>query len=363
MAVYFIVIILTLIFGYQAQSADIREGVRIDDNGRVHHSSNAKLYFIIISILLICVAGLRYDVGADFFGYYDYAKYAKSFLDRLTSLDEPGYSFICKITELIYPQGGVAVFLASLITIGLSLSTIFKYTDKLFLSLMLFLFLGFWHGSFNGVRQFLAASILFCGYPFLKNGKFLKYLIFVLLAFLFHRSAIVMILPYFVIRREVNIKNLFILIIVTAIGFYSSDRFFAISNMVLDKQSSFTNAYATHAINILRVFVSIAPLVLFIPPWLGKTDKEHDFYINILVMSSSLNIMTMNSALLNRIYIYTILLQAMAIPKLLDVFMDKTKRTIVICMLILYGIFWLYELWNSTSLNNFMWIWQQGGQG
>ena len=40
---------------------------------------------------------------------------------------------------------------------------------------MLYIFIGAWHGSFNGMRQYLAAAILFSGHRFIKERKFKEY--------------------------------------------------------------------------------------------------------------------------------------------------------------------------------------------
>lgn len=356
MAVYITVILFTSICSMLIYNAERSEAPAVDvKTGRVRHKKDALIPFLLITVFLICISGLRYYVGTDFGAYYHYQKYVNTLKDSIFSLNEPGYPLIAYITDIICPDGAVAIFLASLITIGLSLKTIYKYSDTLWFCLLLFLFFGGWDGGFNGVRQYLAASVLFCGYPYLKKGNFWKYLLFVFLAFLCHKSALVMIVPFFLLRRKVNAKNIILLIVITIAATYSYDWVFDVANIVMDKTYTLENEYTAHAVNIIRVIVACAPIALFVPAWLGKTDEEHDFYLNIIIFAAVLRIITMKSALLYRIGIYTSLFEVMALPKLLSVYNKRDRTIITIAMVVLYGAYWLYEIINGDTTFRFIW--------
>ena len=73
------------------------------------------------------------------------------------------------------------------------------------LSIALFVLLGTWQGSFNGVRQYLAAAIIFAGHSLILNRRFKLFLLVVLMAALFHISALVCLAFYFVpLQRTQN---------------------------------------------------------------------------------------------------------------------------------------------------------------
>ena len=74
-----------------------------------------------------------------------------------------------------------------------------------------------YYSSFNGVRQWFAAAILFYGYRhFFDNRR--RYMVTVFLASLFHTSAIVMIPIYYVVRKPFFRKANF-LIAMIFVGF------------------------------------------------------------------------------------------------------------------------------------------------
>lgn len=360
MTVYYITIFFVLLFGALAQNADLIDRKALITENKMH-TYEASVFYFIASLILICVAGLRYRVGADFGAYYfRYKEYASGLITALKTIDEPGYPLISWIATIIYDDGATAIFLASLISIGLPLIVIYRNSKDLMMSMSLFVLLGFWTGSFNGVRQYLAASILFCGYGYLKNQNLLGYLIIVFIAFLFHRSAIVFVAFYFVVYQKINVKNTIIIIIVTWVLLKGYDRIFEFANWVMESEYSIENVYTARSVSILRIFVALSPMCLFLFLYRDKTkDTEVTFYLNILIVYGVLRLITMNSALLYRIGIYTSPFQAIAIAELLRRIPEYERQPIKYGMILLYGVYWWYEIYKSSSLNNFHWIWQR----
>lgn len=67
--------------------------------------------------------------------------------------------------------------------------------------------LGVFFFMFTGTRQCLAMGICLFSYKFLKQNQYFKFLLCVLLAFYFHKSAILFIIVLFIYNRKVNIMN------------------------------------------------------------------------------------------------------------------------------------------------------------
>ena len=328
---------------------------------QVQHSQNAGFFFFQAALVLVLVSGLRYYVGADYGAYYHgYKTYAASLGEAIRTLSEPGYPLIARIAMIIHDDSATAIFLAALVTIWPAMKVIFRHTDRLLLASLLFIFLGCWHGSFNGVRQYLAATMLFCGYEALERKQFRKYIAWVFLAYLFHRSSIVMIALYFVVHEKINVKNLTILIFATIVVSIAYERILMIAGWITDSEYSLNNVYTAHNVNILRVLAACTPAVVFLSIlWNRPKDEQTTFNLNLLIIHAALSIATMKSALLYRAGIYTTLFQVLAISELQKRFPKNTRRSIVISMVILYGIMWWYELSISIDLNHFRWIWNR----
>ena len=73
-------------------------------------------------------------------------------------------------------------------------------SSHFYVSVTLFVLLGLYYESANIVRQYVAISILFCGFHYLVEGKIRKYMVWILFAALFHTSVLI-IFPLILLSR------------------------------------------------------------------------------------------------------------------------------------------------------------------
>ena len=248
MTTYYVTLLFCVVLAYAAEKRDFAHENRLTAD-RVAHSRATRNLFIVLSLILIVIAGFRYGVGADYWGYYRAGeRFVTELPESLVSFNEPGIRLVYAVTRLFTLENIAPIFTVAAFTISLMLSVIYKHTDKLLMAVTLFLFLGCWHESFNAVRQCLAAAIVFSGYDFLKNKKLFKYSLVILLAFLFHRSAILMILPYFIVRIKVSPKNILLLIVGVFIALYGFDRIMDMTGFIMQETEELSTEYATRSV-------------------------------------------------------------------------------------------------------------------
>ncbi len=88
---------------------------------------------------------------------------------------------------------------------------VFSFANQMerspFLFIFLFCTMGLYTFMFSGLRQTLAMCICLFSFYFIKNRKIIPFLLFVLLAFFFHKSAVLFIAVYFVYPRKLSIFN------------------------------------------------------------------------------------------------------------------------------------------------------------
>ena len=356
MSVYYYTFFSIVVLGIIAQRLD----KPVVSGDTFHHSLGTLFFYVLLSGVMIFVAGFRYRVGSDFGAYYKgYSFYIENLPMAIRTLNEPGYGVLAYIGTFFYRDGSAAIFMASLVTIALPMIIIYRHTDHLFLAVLIY-YLTCWSGSFNGIRQYLAASVLFCGYIYLLDRKMIRYCIVVFLAFLFHRSAIVMVFIYPVLHRKINIQNILLIIVVTGFMLFSYDFIFSLANLIMEKEYSLNNAYVTHIVNRLRILTACLPAFFFLLMYNKKQLTETGvFYMNLTIIHAAVRILTMNSALLYRIGIYTSAFQTIAVTELLSGITGEKRKYITAGIVFMYmGLFW-YELSKSSSVNNFTWIWEK----
>lgn len=318
---------------------------------------NNSIFVFITAAILICVAGFRSGVGTDYWQYASgYDKYISNIWNAIFDFKEPGINIIAKISSLIYDDYSMMFFIASTITVGLSVWTISKYSNTFAFSILLYIFTGAWNGSFNGVRQYLACAVIFAGHRYIIDRKFIKYVFVVLMASAFHITAIVMIMLYFIPLKTIDFKKITLLTIAVILALYSYDIVFGIVETIKGKPI-IMHSYMVTKVNYFRIAVACAPLPLYFFFTLKKNLSVEDiFYINVLFVNATLMLVTSNSAYLARIGIYTDIFCVLSYQRLLNFQNKKLVQIMKIFMIGLYVIFWYIGVSGDDSMSSFQWI-------
>ena len=324
-------------------------------------ASKATSALLVAAVLpLIFTAGFRYEVGTDFNAYYKAdAIFGGNVWEKIKTLHEPGIALLVEIINFFSKDGATYIFIFSFLTIFPTTYVLLRRSDNYTVILLLYVFTGCWHGSFNGVRQYLAATVIMIGHRYMLDKKFVKYAITVFIAYCFHSSAIVMIVPYFVMRGKINFRNIFLLALGTLLVSSNYDTLFSFIGAIKDKEVVM-DTYATASVNILRVLANCAPAVLAIALYIKKDPTpEQTFYINGLIVNAAAMIAASNSTYLARIGIYTSLFIPAGLPKLIRFEDKKMEKLLWVIIIALFAIFWYYEVSTYPSLNQFKWVWER----
>lgn len=353
MAVYFCVIagLLALIFANESMGHRTINGNSVANKG---------IEFCMIALLAL-VAGLRYNVGSDYSFYYSNYDWYKT--APLELLDEPGINIIARLSSIIYDDPATMMLIAAVVTVTLMTVTIFRNSDCYWLSILLYVFLCFWHGCFNGVRQYLASAVLFAGHSFIRERKLWKWLLIVFIASLFHITGVIGILFYFVPKFKASIESLVIALAAAFVGIRAYDKIFNLIGFLKDDTFEFTGAGATYLVNSIkpaRIAVAWVPVIFFFvfKKYYDVDNEKVHFYTNMTLLNATLMTMAMNSAYLGRVGIYTGIYNTITWPILMKKVSPKSQRVLILVMLVLYAIYWSTEA-RGVDLVNFHWIFER----
>ena len=157
-----------------------------------------RFLYIISVIILIIISGMRSSIGDT--GYYLYSfKYLPDSLDEIIRMRDFGFGVFSFLVKVVYDHPQFLLIVTSILILTLIMSTIYKYSPFLLLSLFVFLTSGSYVSTMNGIRQSIVASILFASLHLLINGRYLKYIIIVLILSTIHQSVLIMIPVYFIV--------------------------------------------------------------------------------------------------------------------------------------------------------------------
>lgn len=162
------------------------------------------LYFLLLLFIFILFYGLRWDVGVDYMSYYknavnkSYMKVQKGTGDVF----EKGFQALYFIGDFFELPLNTFMILGGTLIFGFIFKSIYENSENLMLSCFAYFSSGLFFYSFNEFRQFVAVSIIFYGYRYCTERKIFKWFLFCLLAFLFHRTAIVFSIMYLFVTRK-----------------------------------------------------------------------------------------------------------------------------------------------------------------
>lgn len=323
-------------------------------------STSTRICLTAAAAVLVCVAGLRWGIGTDYFGYYKgYSQSGAEFITALQAFDEPGIKGLAWATSQISDDAAAFMFAASSLTLIPILWTTVKHTNAVGMSLLLIVFVGTWHGSFNGVRQFLACAVIFAGHRFIVDRRLIPYALVVVVASSIHISALAMAVLYLVPTKQLS-RRMVVLLAALALGaLYSSD--FMISLFETVDESLEVTEYVTHSINPLRVAVAVAPVLLYWSPGVRTRADGQWFYRNMAVVHAAVVLAASWSAYLTRFSIYTTAFLPLVLPRLID-FPDRRLTALTrAAVTLLFAVYWYTEVSSSSALNDFRFIWERQG--
>lgn len=362
-------IVLVIAFSYNIRDKQLTFGRR--------HIDNDSFCLFFIAVCLVLVSGLRYRVGTD------YLQYSKNYsLYKEIRLENFGCRIVAVIASWINDDYSTWFFLMALITIGLCLYSVSKQKENWQLAVILYLFMGYWHSSFNIVKQSLAMAILLSCQNFLFSKKFVKWAIACIIAALFHVSAVIMIPIYFLLTRKVTKRQIILIVFVgvfISVGYEQLFRFMDILKLN-DGSVSLDSDIGTRQVNSLRVLVNVIPALFIIPLWnkyskynfdytketiTGRTSVIEQYgaklnvWSNFALLNAVLCVATHNSVYLSRFCYYTGIFNLFFVPFALKEISLKGKRIIYGILLVCFFLYWSYDLFKGSTTVTFHWIFER----
>lgn len=172
------------------------------------------LFLGITSVALILFASLRGEsVGIDYPMYQEY--FARMHQEGWQFLISPENTYRLEIGFSILNYGisrftgDVHVFMAVVAALMVAMAALVLYRDCSvpWLGMFVFVSFNFFGNSMSFIRQSFAIGIFLFAIHYLKEKKFVPYLLIVLLAATFHKSMLLMIPVYFVANLRVTWKS------------------------------------------------------------------------------------------------------------------------------------------------------------
>jgi transmembrane protein EpsG len=306
--------------------------------------SNKILMFLSI-VTLVLISGLRDNIGDTYFYMHSYK--IKDFeLQNIKFEGDFGFNILQALLQKISHDPQILIFTVALFTNLLIVMVLYKYSRMIEISLFVYITSGMYLVSMNGIRQYLAAAIVFTATKFILQGNFVAFIVVVLLGSTIHQTALIFIPIYFIVRRKAWTKETLVLLgvaVLLAAGFnqFSNLLFKALEDSHYGEYGQFSEGGA----NILRVIVTAAPIII---AFLGR-DKlreiwpKSDYIVNLSILGIVFMVVSTQNWIFARFNIYFGLYNLILVSWIIKLFTKKDRKLIYYGLLGCYLIYFYYE--------------------
>ena len=332
---------------------------------------NTRLFMIFCSLALIFVLGLRsrYTGTADTFQYtlvfssaaeynnlHEYLLQVKAF-DGFFLLSEGGFSVYTWLAAQIFPEAQWFLLLTAVVTVFCTARFISKNSEDPLISWITFICLGSMTFAMNGMRQALAMSICLLSYRYAREKKFIRFLLVVLLATLFHKSAMIFLLVYFLRNLRLNWQSLGLLVAIVAILLVSANSFASLYDSLTGEDYAAGESFESGGIIVIAIYaIAIMGMLLF-----SKRLKEPQVFFPFALITIGFSlylIRFLSTQMYERISYYFAYFLMLAFPLTFADMEKKTRSIVRICFVIASIMLFAYRI-GKGAFADFAMFWQE----
>ena len=346
---------------------------RLNEDGKLVYAYKDKFFYFLLAASMAVLVGLR-TRGNDTYAYRQMYENTGTGLDNIAGIDwsniaaAPGLQCYCVILKTLGATTQDYFMLTALITVGIYLWFIRKYTCDIFLSIFYFITMGAYTFTMAAIKQTFAVALLLLATDNAIQRKWFKYLFWVMLAELFHPYAFIYLVVPFATFSPWSKGTLFLLAGSVFVAFFMS-RFLGAINSLTEALGYDYEAdeFAGAGVNIFRV------LVVWVPLALSFLRKEKLRRCNDRTMNIIINLMMVNAVIMfiglfgtanyfARLANYFLIFQTIALPWILRIFTREDRKALTAMSIVGFSAYCYYgEALANGSFDanyNFISLWE-----
>lgn len=272
------------------------------------------LFSMPVFLLMLLVLGLQYNVGTDYYSYFNMAEGTKD-LGFIANKSEQLFIYLIYLAQffslpqmIFFLAGTIQIVFLALITYEVKkMQFRMDYFFLLYFSLALVFF-----NQFNGIRQYIAVYIVVFAIFMLMQKKYLLFIVLVLISGFFHSSAFIflgfLILPK-LLEKRISAKYVVVFLSVLMVFslYDSSGLIYRIVEFV-PRYSHYIHASYMRKMAFTEIVTKIPKLmiVLFAALVIDRTEESSKYrpLINMAYISCAVMIASFSSTVIWRMYQY-----------------------------------------------------------
>lgn len=317
-----------------------------------------KILSPLVFFLLFLPIGLRsVDVGNDTHEYFSIFYRLYNHPDAYVLSLEPAYS---KLNYFLYyitnGDFNAVLFSTALFSVFFIFYTIQKYALSTSVAMAFFLSLGPYFFLHSGIRQGMALSLVFLSLSFILNEKKYKFALTILLASLFHASAIIFIPVYYLVKVKVK-PSIFIVLWLISVPFAFSPVPFKEIILILKYITPHSYSWYYDDPRLLRdsaglglkvLFNQVVFLFLIKSLWVESIKDTERKILYLSIVGFILSNVFVYVGLIGRIGLYFSIFNVLGVPIAMHYLVKgKSKVYIKLCLFLLLFLLFYRQVIND----------------
>ncbi|MBR3988293.1 MAG: EpsG family protein [Clostridia bacterium] len=362
MIVYYTMFLYIYVIGVLGNSYVKKYGTK-----RKYNNGTNMLFAVLILVLPVIFIGLRtnyVDTKGYIAGFESLPLEFSSITAKFENSRGPGwlvYQWIIK--AFITKNPNTFLLVTAIIQAGALMKFYYKYSsDYMYSMLLFFLSMTFASSMMNGIRQYMAVTLILYFADYIFDKKYLKFLVVVLLAYSIHNSAIIWAVAVFIVQGKPWNKKVLICIALAVAAIMFLDRFtsFLEEGLSDTNYAGYTQQFTSdNGSNPIHTLIYAVPIVIAF--WKRNqiaelNNRTIDILINVSILAFALSLVAnfTSGILIGRMPVYFSVFSYALFPLMFDnVFNEKDKRIFkVLCGFgyLCYAIYYMYNAWGDMGM-------------
>lgn len=263
--------------------------------------------------------------------------------------NNPGFAICNSLIKTLGFSTQSYLMIYALITNGLYIRFIKRYSSNFLMSMFLFITTGVYLFTGAAIKQAFATALALYALDFAIQKKWVRFIVIILLAMSFHPYVLVYFAVPFLMFKPGTGKT-YVLMLGTVVGAVILQKYMG---LVVEFTETFSDSYSLEefsgaGVNLFRVAVCNVPLVLLF--WFNrklylKSDRANSLIGNLTIMNGIIMFLGIfgTANYFARLANFFLCTQAITIPYMLRQMKDKDRKFLTLGTVVGYTLFFYYE--------------------
>ncbi len=304
-----------------------------------------ELYVTSVGLWLFLVLALRGDnIGTDlvryipWYSFWGELSWPEFFFEYNQKDCEIGYIIFNKLLYCIHKSPRILLVAVAAIAVGFTAVSIYRYSSMAWLSFFMYITMGLYIKPFSTLRQAVAMGVILLSYKYVKQNEFIKFLLVVLAAGLFHKTALCFILVFFLSKIRISKTYLGLMLAADVVFLVFGKEILTFLAKLVHYESYIKRIGSGNGGGMLLIHISILILVLMV---IRGTKEEMGLEIHCLLLAIMFNVLALQMGVADRIMVYYDMVLLFTMPRTIRLIKERQMRNLV-CVLFCFGLFTYY---------------------